>query len=861
MPAPPTASTGPVVVVRVAALPTRALDDTAVPASWAMVQAVLASRRRVAEAGARLADEVHGFIADPALAGARPELVALRRALHNRRRPGHRAWPGRHADLLPARFRADLTDWTVELTRSAALTRQLPDLLDAEQTRSLRALRRWSATEVFEFGLLQSSEDLLHALLRWRDQPEGIPPRAQVALRLAKYLARTVAKTSPQATFMMSGLCRWSDVPTAVQPTGRWAWRSVVEPNVPLLQALTRRLADGAAAGRLVVVTTPAADVADGRIWFAHPRRERIQGLLLTPPVRTAIDAVGAGAPLAEVGRRLAGDAAVTFGRLVEVGLFEIQPPFADQAADHLHDLRVWLGRESPAAGPLRALADALHAYPAPGTDASRRRELHRRIRTEFQAVHGPAGDTPLPARNLFRENAVFTAEPVRLGGARWRPAVADLHVIHRLLALFQHSTVVRLVAHRVVVDRYGADSRVGLLELHRELSRLAVDAEPGTAVAELAGLLLLRPGEPPDPARSTLAEVRRLHRLRHEALAALWAGPESPPHGVTVDPARVRALADGWPPWVRPAPALACFVQQVPATDGLRLVLNGVGAGHGAVRSRVHRLLAKAAPAGADPGELLGATPTPDPAGYLAEITGLFGSNVNLRSPAVDFEISHPGTVSARPPQRRIALDDLVVTPDGTTRSLRLRRRSDDREVRIAHTGMMAGSRLPRLARFLIHLFGDVPNAAAPTAQIFAGTPEHQPGAVRRHPRLSIGRVTVSRASWRVRADLVPRRAKGVDDAGYLLTLAAWFTDHRIPQRTYVTATGPAPPDTPPVPVKPIYLDLANMLLVRLFERLLREPGSVLVFTEALPQLADAPCFGPEGRHVTEYVVEIGPA
>jgi hypothetical protein len=146
--------------------------------------------------------------------------------------------------------------------------------------------------------------------------------------------------------------------------------------------------------------------------------------------------------------------------------------------------------------------------------------------------------------------------------------------VVHRLLALFGHSTIVRLVAHRVVVDRFGADTPVGLLALHRELSRMTVAAPPGTTAAELAELL--HPGAPPDPAGSTLAEVRSLHRLRRQALAALWAGPQTPSEGITVDPAQVRALAQEWPSWVRPAPALACFVQQVPAADGLRLVLNG---------------------------------------------------------------------------------------------------------------------------------------------------------------------------------------------------------------------------------------------------------------------------------------------
>lgn len=603
------------------------------------------------------------------------------------------------------------------------------------------------------------------------------------------------------------------------------------------------------------MVTAPDAEVAEGRIWFGHPRRERIQGVLLTPPVRTAIEAVGAGAPLAEIGRRLGGEAGTrVFDRLVEVGLFEVQPPFADQSADHLRDLHAWLGDESPAAGALRELADALDAYPTPDAGTTRRRELHHRIRAGFEAVSGQVAGVPLPARNLFQENAVLTADPVRLGGAGWGPAVADLHVIHRFLALFQHSTVVRLVAHRVLVDRFGAGTRIGLLELHRELSRMTVDPDPETTVAELAGLL--RPGEPTDPARSTLAEVRWLHRLRQQALTALWAGPEATPDGVTVDPSQVRRSVEEWPGWVRPAPALACFVQQVPAADGLRLVLNGVGAGHGAVRSRVRRLLAKATPDGTDTVDLSVSSP-PDPSGCLAELTGLFGSNVNLRSPAVGHEISYPGTVSARPPRQRIPLDELVVVVDEATPTLHLLRRGDEKAVRIAHTGMMAGARLPRLARLLVQLFGDVPNAAAPTTQIFDRPPEHPPRAVWRSPRLSIGRVTVSRASWRVPADLVPSRPKGVDDAEYLLTLAGWFADHRIPHRSYVTATGP---DRPPGPVKPVYLDLGNLLLVRLFERLLREPDAVLVFREALPQLADAPTFGAEGRHVTEYVVEIGP-
>jgi hypothetical protein len=195
---------------------------------------------------------------------------------------------------------------------------------------------------------------------------------------------------------------------------------------------------------------------------------------------------------------------------------------------------------------------------------------------------------------------------------------------------------------------------------------------------------------------------------------------------------------------------------------------------------------------------------------------------------------------------------------PDAATRSLHLRRRSDGGVVRIAHTGMMAGARLPRLARFLVHLFGDVPNAAAPTAQLFDPEPEHPASAVRWRPRLSIGRVTVSRASWTVRAGTVPARAKGTDDAGYLLTLAAWFAEHGIPARCYVTAGAPAPA---PAPVKPVYLDLANLLLVRLFERLLRDPEAVLTVREALPQLTDAPEIGAQGRHVTEYVVEIGAA
>ncbi|MFE4778813.1 lantibiotic dehydratase, partial [Streptomyces sp. NPDC056716] len=262
-----------------------------------------------------------------------------------------------------------------------------------------------------------------------------------------------------------------------------------------------------------------------------------------------------------------------------------------------------------------------------------------------------------------------------------------------------------------------------------------------------------------------------------------------------------------------------------------------------------------------AGPGDDSGDPTAARGAAHLAEISGSFGTNVNLRSPAAPYEIDYPGVVSARPAADRIPLRDLAVRHDPGTGHLVLLDAEGSR-VHPVHTGMMAALFLPPTARLLFQLFGDLPGTTVPTWALFSPPPEHTPQDVVRTPRVEVGRVVVARAAWYVPSAAVPRRGKGEPEASHLLDLAAFFADHGIPARCFVSLLDPEswcedPWQTARL-AKPTYLDLADPSLVALLGRRLGEGGSCVVFHEPLPDLTTVTDLGEHGRHVTEFVIEL---
>ncbi|MFC4517544.1 lantibiotic dehydratase [Streptomyces ehimensis] len=840
-------------VVRVAGLPVTAVDGLRCETTWQAVQEILAVRRHLAAEGRALADDLYSVIALAGSGGVRrPRLVSLRRAFFNRRRPNRVIWSDRDLLGLPRTLLARAEEWTRLWDRHRDLLDGLDGLLAADLRDVRGSLRAHASQDAFRHGLVQGNPALAVELGRWLRSPRE-PLDRKTELRLTRYLTRAAVKTSPYATFTLSGLGHWTGHGPAVRVAGPPAWRSAVEPNAWLVRKLAHHLlTDPGRAGHVRVRVNPSTTRDGERLWFVG---ERIAGAYARGPVLQCLAFDGTLAELyALLGRH--GDAGTVrdyIAGLLRLGLLELLPPFADQSPDHLGELLRWAelpadaqplaDTQPPADAPpppvvqtLRQLHTDLAAYPETRC-AERRAELREHIAAGFAAA---LPGQELPERNLFHENAVLTQQVLRCVPEHWQGALDDLDRVRRLLPVFQHDTLVKLVAAHAFAEHFGPGARVPLVRFYRELTD-----EPAAALAELRTVLFPAPDTRHAPTDSAIPAVRELAALRARTLDALRTAAPGPDGTAQIAP----ELLPCGPP---PADSVAFYVQRTDtAPHGpVSLVLNGVGAGYGQAANRVRRMLAR-----------VGA-PAPGPRHrrdgvLLAESGGIHGSNLNLRPAAVPMELDCPGAVSDRKPEELIPLRELVVSYDQGSRSLRLSHGPDGPRVRPLHLGTMAGPLLPPLLRLLVQTFGETPNPAAATWTIFAGLPAEPPREVVARPRLAIGRVTVARASWCVRADGVPVRHPGETDAGYLVRLAAWFADNEIPTRCFVRMLGGPDPVAGRDP-KPMYLDLAAWNLVALFERQLKDPGHLVVFHELLPAPEAAPRFPDAGRRVTEYVVEL---
>ncbi|MFI6920638.1 hypothetical protein ACIBIZ_11865 [Nonomuraea spiralis] len=812
-----------IVVVRVAALPAAVLDDLRCGRTWQTVQEILKGQDALAAEGRALALALEPCIADVPSGQVRSRLVALRRALYNGRRPA--AFAG--SAELPAELDRRVQRWLETSGENERLRAALPTLLDEERRDRHRNLRKWASADVFTHGLVQASPSLAEVLRRWLDAPVAAPSR-RLDLRLSRYLARVAAKTSPYSTFTMMGLGRWDPGPEPVTATGEGNWRVAAEPDLWLLRRLLGDLAatDDDLEARFLVRPNAGLTREGDRLWYLSRTEDAYRSVRATPPLRTLLNSLTDGTTLGEARRFVPPD---TLARLIELEVLETFAPVADQSAAHLADLARGLAPH-PAADALTAFARVVARAPG-AAGLSGQLALQDEARTALRHLTPPG--TRLPDKNLFRDNAVFASPAVRLGEGAWRAALDDLHLLRELLGVFQRDNEIRLLAADLFVRASGAGAQVPFVRFHRTLA-----AQLATPEGQALHALLYRGGGVTAEHLSAVPEAVELRRYRDRTLTVLREEPEALARWLSARPGSAR-----------PVRSLACYVQVLPGDGPVRLVLNSVAAGHGAARSRVHRLLAVAG-LSHEPNP-----PEPDGDGLAVELTGLFGHNVNLRSATTAHELSYPGAVSDRPPGARLTPAELAVRHDPAAGELELVRAADGRRVLPRHTGLIATPFLPRTARLLLHLFGDQPSVAVPTWTLFAEPPPLTPEQVVSRPRVWLGRVVVARATWYAATPAVPRRRPGDPEAEHLLTLARWFAAYGIPPCCFVFSLDPGTWGQDPMRTarlaKPTFLDLADPSLVAAFDRQLGDSGACTAFQEVLPELGDG--------HVTEYVVEVG--
>ncbi|MFI7691233.1 hypothetical protein ACIBQ6_19335 [Nonomuraea sp. NPDC049655] len=812
-----------IVVVRVAALPGATLDDLRCGRTWQAVQEILKGQDGLAAEGRELALALEPCIADVPSGQARSRLVALRRALYNGRRPAAFS----SSVELPAGLDRRVRRWLETARENERLRAALPAVLEEDRRDRHRNLRKWASAGLFTHGLVQASPSLAEALRRWLDSPDAAPPR-RLDLRLSRYLARVAAKTSPHSTFTMMGLGCWDVGPEPVTVAGEGNWRSAAEPDLWLLRRLLGDLAatDDDLAARFLVRPNASLTGEGDRLWYLSRTEDAYRSVRAAPPLRALLNSLTDGTTLGEARRLVPPDA---LARLIELEVLETFAPVADQSDAHLADLARRLAPH-PAADALTTFARVLDRAPDMA-GLSEQLALQDEARTALRRLAPPG--TRLPDKNLFRDNAVFASPAVLLGERAWRAALDDLHLLRELLGVFQRDNEIRLLAADLFVRASGAGAQVPFVRFHRTLAE-----QLATPAGQALHALLYRGGGATAESPGTVPAAAELRRHRDRVLTVLREEPE----------ALARCLS-ARPGSARPVRSLACYVQVLPGDGPVRLVINSVAAGHGAARSRVHRLLAVA-----------GLSHEPNPAepeadGLPVELTGLFGHNVNLRSATTAHDLSYPGAVSDRPPGARLTLGELTVRHDPATGELELARAADGRRVLPRHTGLIATPFLPRTARLLLHLFGDQPSVAVPTWALFAEPPPLTPEQVVSRPRTWLGQVVVARATWYAATAGIPRRRPGDPEAEHLLRLARWFAASGIPSRCFVFSLDPGTWGQNPMRTarlaKPTFLDLADPSLVAAFDRQLGDSGACTAFQEVLPE--------PGGGHVTEYVVEVG--
>ncbi|GAA4088746.1 lantibiotic dehydratase [Nonomuraea soli] len=786
------------VAVRVAGVPVDVLDGLRCTRTWRLAGELATALQWLREEGRALSEPLYEAIG--ALAGdpAKPLLVALRRTIFSGRGPGRRARSDEALRALPPHLDDRVRRWLARHDQAERLRAALAPTLDGEQRTQLARLRQAVTDGGFRHGLSLGSPVLSGRLDAWLEGPADRPPDRQELLALARYLARAAVKTSPYATFAVSGFASWTSGGPALQPPPQLAWREVAELDRavlrPLWTALTRRpeVRDQA---RLRV--NPTAHPAGGRIWFlGAAATEPLCSVPDTPAVRQALEWVRD-----RPGPALA--AAPGLAPLVEAGLLELVPPFDEQSPD-----------------PLDRLGPPFEPGAAP--------EAVRRTLEDVLTADGGS----LPDKNLFWHSAVMPAPAGSCGSTAWQPACDDLDTVRRLLGLFDSDLTVKLAAAAFFRDRYGPAAAVSALELYRD-----AHADGG----RLRELLRDPVGAPraaePSPDLRTLAELR----------ARFWELVEH-------DPGQVEPFAAGWPAFLR-APGSVCFyVQPVHRDDGLGLVVNTVTAGYGRGLSRLHRLVTLAGGDAPDLGELR----APQPGVLSAECRAIVGGGLNLRPPTADRALDYPfGHGDDHLP----VLDpvELTVRLDPASGLLDLLDR-DGARIRPVHLGMTAQHWLPPWLQFLIRAFGEPSVAMVPGWVLRPGNRLPDAGVVERHPRLDVGRVTLVRACWRLRTGDFPAPAKGQGLAGHLPELARWLDVHGIPPRFFARvvdlrhglAVGLLGKDR-----KPMYVDVADPLLLTGFLRAIGEPGSLLVLEEVLPDPAHAPLYGGR-RRVSEYIVQV---
>jgi hypothetical protein len=877
------------VMVRVAGLPARALDELQCPEAVAWAGQVLAAEGALTALGECLSDELSHAVHDLDDRHDRRDLIQLRRDVHNLRRPSApeatlalvaRAAPGSEAGVV---------QWLTQHDHLVDLLARGGDVLGPELARTRHSLHELVADPRMRSGLLLASPDLEARVHEYLATASARPTkRARKVERSAvRYVYRAAAKPSPFSTFtgvvpgrfVDGGADDTQDVPAV--------WSSRVRVSVVALSRLADAvLADPARRADLPVVpasgwgrdaervryvrrslrggdtaATVTLDAARDQLFFLR-RSDILEDLLETVSQEPAPLGREVAAWLADRLDAAPEDCEHYLAALLELGLLQVPTLATDvHTADPLQAFctalieldRPWADK---LVGDLDAAARCLDAYDR--ADPALRRtllgELRRMLGAAMEQLGAPAELLP---STLVYEDVQVGDEPLRLDAEHWRSRVeGPLRSLERVLPAFDQTLRHRQTLHAFFLARFGPGGRcedlVSLVhDFHEDIYDEYQSYSARTPRTDDDGGLV---GDPNWLASETIEALDSARRLFADGLGRLVAArPEAAE--VAVDEDLLDTVADALGAAGPRFTATTHFLQQA----GELVVHNSAYGGLAFPFSRFthwyddelgRRLRVRAreiTPRGA----------------VLAEVTGgAATTNLNLHTRLTDHQIVCPGEAAVPADEHCIPLADLVLEHDIATDRLVLRSTTMGREVVPVYLGYLVPQALPAMSRTLLLLSPSAtywldPWVGAPAAPVRDG--------VAHRPRVRLGSLVLRRRSWTVpAADLLgvgsgpAGTPAGADrDAHELLAWQRWRRRHGLPQRVFATvrqprgaaALGPRP--------KPQLLDFGSPLLIWAFRDGLTEPDASVELTEMLPATDQLHVRSADGGHVAELAVE----
>lgn len=754
----------------------------------------------------------------------------------------------------------ELEALSADLTAASALGAALDDparleeavAADKERLRArIRALL--DRPEVQEAVFL-ASPSLFDGLDVWRSQPDS--KKGQRAERaLVRYLFRMAARATPFGLFSGCSLGPVDEAsPTHLAVVPRSAYERHTRLDMDYLFALCEDLGQNPEI-REELLYRPNSSLyrAAGRLRYAEARLDkkvRTHHLVAvdgTDYLEDTLRRAAGGARPRDLAQALVDsdpDGEITFeeareyiDELIDSQLLvsDLWPTVTGPEAIHdliaqLQSLAAPIAQE--AAARLSRARDTLERLDAAGPGSPP--EPYRELAKDLEAL-----PTPVEMARLFQLDMVKAAEGPALGGAVLEDIAKGVEIIHRLTGRGRQEAIERFRSD--FSERYGDGREVPLVEVLDEEIGIGFERATG-AGAEASPLLQGLPLAPPaaDPTVPWGQKQGMLFRLYVDALSR--GRQEIALTDADLDrlapPPRPGTAEEQGSPLPRAFQVMATVAaasEEALHRGEFQVQVEGVGGPSGArllgrfchADPNLHRLVE----------EHLRAEEALRPDAVFAEVVHLPQGRIgNILSRPVlrEYEIPYLGR-SGAPPERQIPITDLLVSVSGGRIVLRSRRLG--REVIPALTSahnFWTGSL--GMYRFLCILQSQgVAAGGGWTWGPLDGAPFL--------PRVTYGRILLSRATWYVGQEELKELAK-VQGAARFAAVHKWADERRLP-RLIALADGD----------NELLIDLDNFLSVDTFVDVIegRDRAKILEFFPTPDQLWAR---GPEGRFVHELVV-----